>query len=352
MPTITALRLYNQKLLHTPFKTLAEIVTWMGAVQAQDYAGAKWALALRLHGITDTDIDQALAQGSIIRTHVMRPTWHFVTPDDIRWMLDLTASRVVRMLTARHAELGLDESTVKRSNDTLAKALQDGQPLIRTELAEALEQVGISTEGQRLAHLLMRAEMDQILCSGGRRGKQFTYALLDERAPVVKRLARDEAVATLTRRYFTSHGPATPKDFAWWSGLTVTDAKAGFEMLKPDLVEDEIDGKRYWRVADQPDEIPTLPVLLLPAFDEYTVAYPDHSVVIDPAFVDKLPSSELLNYVMVVNGRVMGRWKRTLGKHSVQVNLVPFRPLTADEWEAFAVVARRYSEFLGLPLDG
>src|SRR5581483_11815980 len=216
-------RLANQGISQPRFKTPREVVTWLGAVQAQDYAAAKWAVALRAQGVTDAAMDQALAEGTILRTHVLRPTWHLVIPEDIRWMLELTAPRIHALMTYQHRQLELDKTVFKRSHAALVKALQGGKQLTRSEITAALQRAGISTDGSRLTYLLGQAEIDGVICSGGRRGKQFTYALLDERAPKAKTLPREQALFELARRYFTSRGPATLQDFVWWSGLAMTD---------------------------------------------------------------------------------------------------------------------------------
>ncbi len=210
-------RLHNQLLIQHPFDQPNEVVAWLGAVQAQEYGHAKWALGMRLPGATDVDVERAIAEGSILRTHVMRPTWHFVTSADIRWMLELTGPRVHALNAYYYRQQGLDDALFARSNAVLAKALAGGNYLTRPELQAALAGAGIVADGGlRASYLMMRAELDMLICSGPRRGKQFTYALLDERAPAASSLPRDEALAELTRRYFTSHGPATLKDFAWW----------------------------------------------------------------------------------------------------------------------------------------
>src|SRR5713226_2242979 len=218
-------RLHNQLITRPMFEKPDDVVKWLGAVQAQDYAGAKWALGLRMQGVTDDVIEQAFADGAIIRTHVMRPTWHFVAPADIRWMLALTAPRINAYYNRK---LELDDAVFRHSNAVLAKALQGGKQLTRSELASVLQLAGIAADNLlRSTYIIMRAELDGIVCSGARRGKQFTYALLDERVPQTRNLDRDEALAEFARRYFTSHGPATLQDFVWWSGLAAADAKAG-----------------------------------------------------------------------------------------------------------------------------
>src|SRR5262245_46773541 len=194
-------RLFNHSLSITRFEKPEDVVKWLGAVQAQDYSGAKWALGLRATGLKDVAIERAFNAGKILRTHLMRPTWHFVTPADIRWLLALTAPRVNAVSASYYRKFELDDNIFFRSNDALAKALQGNNQLTREVLRFVLQQAGIIAKGIRFAYLLMRAELDGVICSGARRGKQFTYALLEERAPGVKRPKRDEALAELTRRY-------------------------------------------------------------------------------------------------------------------------------------------------------
>src|SRR5262245_48950376 len=245
-------RLHNQLLSHTKFTQPSQVVAWLGAVQSQDYAGAKWAVAQRTKGLIDSDIEQAFAEGEILRTHVMRPTWHFVTPADIRWLLELTAPRVNAVNAYMYWQLELDDALLRRSNAVIAKTLQGGRMCTRAELGVALAEAGIVAEGMRLGYIVHRAELDAVVCSGPRRGKQFTYALLDERAPHARRLQRDEALAELTRRYYNGHGPATTRDFVWWSGLTMADATAGLDMVASDLTHEVIDGQTYYFWAAMP----------------------------------------------------------------------------------------------------
>ena len=220
-------RLRNQSLAVSRLRTPGEVVAWLGAAQAQDYAGAKWALGLRAKGLTDAAVEQAFDEGAILRTHILRPTWHFVAPADIRWMLALSAPRVHAVNAYAYRTFELDAAVLARSRAALERALAGGRQLTRLELAKVLQRAGVQADGPRLAHVMMHAELDAVICSGARRGKQFTYALLEERAPRAKVLPRDEALAELTRRYFASHGPATLRDYVWWSGLTARDARAG-----------------------------------------------------------------------------------------------------------------------------
>jgi hypothetical protein len=306
--TIPQQRLTNQHLTGPGLEKPADIVAWLGAVQAQDYSGAKWAVGQRLRAADDTLLDQALAEGSILRTHIMRPTWHFVTPVDIRWLLALTAPRVNAVNAHMYRQLDLDEALFVRSNAAIAKALTGGRQLTRSELGEVLLQVGIVAEGLRRGYIVHRAELDAVVCSGGRRGKQFTYALLDERAPQAHMLDRDEALAELTKRYFTSHGPATAADFAWWSGLTQKDALAGLAMVRDDIVEEAKGDQTYWLAPDRPImTAPSPTAYLLPNYDEYLISYRHNSGVLNPAHADLIErSNPIFAHFILIDGHMVG----------------------------------------------
>jgi hypothetical protein len=349
-------RLYNLHLAGTPLESPAAVVRRLGAVQAQDYGAAKWAVAQRTGGGTNAALDQALADGAILRTHVMRPTWHFVTPEDIRWLLALTAPRVKAALAYYDRRLELDDTSIGRSNAALAAALVGGRQLTRPELAAVLARAGftaVGTDGQRLGHLLMHAELDGVICSGARRGNQFTYALLAERAPHGAVLAREEALAALAERYFTSHGPATVKDFAWWSGLTAADAGHGLELVKSHLIDALIDGRAYWFTPSPPPEKESVPTAyLLPNFDEYMVGYADRSAVYDArhtATLDGRPDI-LSHHTMVIDGQIVGTWKRSRTRGGVVLEPSPFTARNEAELLALRAAAERYAEFLKLPV--
>ena len=350
---ITRLRLHNQRLSTTAFKNPAEAVGWLGAVQSQDYAGAKWALGQRVQNASDASIEQAFNEGAILRTHVMRPTWHFVRPEDIRWMLELTAPRINALCATYYRKLELDAAIFKRSNALLTKNLRGGKQLTRAELTSLLQKNGIATTDLlRFTYLIVRAELDGIVCSGARRGKQFTYALLDERAPQTRTLDQDTALVELTTRYFASHGPATLKDFVWWSGLTTADANKGLDAIRSQLISQVENGQTYWFMDVTPAEVPSPTVHLLPDYDEYTVGYADRSMIFDSANTQKLDSrmSELAQYVIVVDGLIAGTWKRTIKRSEVVIELVRFRDLTKAEEKALADAAERYGKFLDLPI--
>ncbi len=348
-------RLHNQLITRQTFEKADDVVRWLGAVQAQDYAAAKWALGLRMQNSTDEIIEQAFAVGAILRTHVMRPTWHFVSPADIRWLLALTAPRVNAGNASWYRRLELDDALFIRSNAVLAKALQGGKQLTRAELVSVLQRAGIATdELQRFSYIIMRAELDGIVCSGARRGRQFTYALLDERAPQAMTLDRHEALAEVASRYFTSRGPATLQDFVWWSGLTVADARTGLEMVTTQLMHEVVDGQKYWFSSSaSPSNDLSQTVYLLPNYDEYIVGYTDRSAVFDASHAQHLDArgNVLFQHTIVLNGLVVGTWKRILKKDEVMLTPSLFTPLTKDETHALAASAERYGEFLNMPVN-
>jgi hypothetical protein len=351
---VAARRLRTQRLTGEPFASAADAVRWLGAVQSQDYAGAKWALGLRTRGLRDGDLDRLFDQGSILRTHLMRPTWHFVLPGDIRWLLELTAPRVEAALAYGDRGLELDGAVLARSQAVMEAAVGDGSHLTRGELGAALERSGIPASGQRLAHLLMHAELDGILVSGPRRGRQFTYALLDERAPNARRLDREEALAELTRRYFTGHGPAQVQDFTWWSGLTAADARRGLALAGRDLAHEVIAGKSHWSSPDVHPALEGGPIVhLLPNYDEFLVAYRDRTAALDPAReldTSPLPRGSILAHVVVVDGQVRGGWKRRLEGRQVVVALDRLDALDATEAAALQQAAGDLQRFLGVPV--
>ncbi len=345
-------RLHNQHISRQTFQEPVDVVQWLGAVQAQDYGAAKWAVGLRLQGVSSDDIEQAFAEGAILRTHVMRPTWHFVSPADIRWMLALTAPRVNALSAYYYRRLELDDALFMHSNAVLVKALQGGKQLTRAELTFALQQAGVASDNLlRFGHIIMHAELDGIVCSGARRGKQFTYALLDERVPPTRTLARDEALAEFARRYFTSHGPATLQDFVWWSGLATSDARAGLEMVASQLVCEVVDGQTYWfsTIAPLAKDL-SQTTYLLPNYDEYIVGYTDRSAVYDSSHTHHLDArgNVLFNHTIVMDGRVVGTWKRTMKKDTVILTPNFFIPLDEAETQAFVASTNRYGEFLGM----
>ena len=346
-------RLRNQCITGVGRRTPADVVASSGAVQAQEYEPAKWGLGLRMQdGATDAQIERAFELGEILRTHVMRPTWHFVTPDDIRWLLELTAPRVHQRMAPYDRQLELDTKTMVRGTAVIERALRNKQHLTRSELADRLRDSKLAITGMRLAHLALYAELEAAICSGPRRGKQFTYALLAERAPGARRLQRDEALFELSRRYFSSHGPATVRDFVWWSGLTTGDAKRGLEMAR--ARREDIGGRTYWSI-DLPRRGRRRDSLahLLPIYDEYLIAYRDREVVPHgPGIVSSASGATVtFQHAAVIAGQVAGTWRIVKTAKGVSIAVTPLRRLTERERREIASAAARYERFREVPVD-
>ncbi len=346
-------RLWSQHIAQPRFDHPSQVVAWLGAVQAQEYLSALWALGLRTRQATEASIEQALADKNVVRTWPMRGTIHFVEASDVRWMLALLTPRVVARGAQRFRELGLDESVVARSKAVFASALQGGKQLKRDEMYARLEQAGISTAGQRGYHLLWRSAQEGLICFAAREGKQHTFALLDEWVPASKALTREESLAEVARRYFTGHGPATLQDFVWWSGLTVADARAGLEMVGSQLARESIGEQTYWASLNAQAVADTsLPAFLLPSFDEYLVGYRDRSAVLDPAHAKQaVPGGGILSATVVVDGQVVGTWKRTIKRDRIVLQVDPFSELGQAATHAVAAAVDRYSKFLGMPIE-
>jgi hypothetical protein len=350
---VPRLRLASQQLAGPGLGDPAAVVVGLVAVQAQDYLGALWAVGVRLRRAVEADVERALAERTIVRTWPMRGTLHFVAAADVRWLLALLTPRVVARNAARlERDFGLREADYGKAREVLTRALEGGRELTRGALYETLEAAGIASVGQRGLHIVWRLAQEGLLCFAARRGKQQTFVLLDEWIPESRRLEREEALGELARRYFAGHGPATGQDFAWWSGLAAADARTALELAAPRLASETVDGRTYWLDPSSPAPSPggMPPVILLPAFDEYAVAYKDRRDVLAPEDGRRVASGNGIFYpTIVAGGRIVGTWKRGLAKRSVTITPNLFRPLQVTERQALARAAERYGAFLGLP---
>jgi hypothetical protein len=264
-------------------------------------------------------VASAIDQAAILHTHLLRPTWHFVAQEDIYWLLDLTAPHIRSGQNARDKDLELTEAVYSKSNRIIEKALSMRGQLSREDLVLELNQSGIVTDQNRAAHLLMRAELDKIICSGATLRGKLTYALLAERVPKSKKKAREEALAELANRYFTSRSPATLHDFTWWSGLPARDARQALEMVKSDLHTEVVDGTPYWMSPSHIEIIPKRPsALLLPTYDEYILSYANRSASISTELeqhMKEVSDRGIFWPILVLNSQVAGTWKRTINKN-------------------------------------
>ncbi|HVH56988.1 MAG TPA: winged helix DNA-binding domain-containing protein [Vicinamibacterales bacterium] len=333
-------RLNNQHITR-PFRgRIEDLVAYLGAVQAQEYPFAKWGLALRLGDkTTAADVEQAFDEGRILRTHVMRPTWHFVAAADIAWMLELTAPRVHLTVASYLRSQGLDVRLVRRAVSIIERALEGGHHLTRAELAARLARQRIALTPLHLGFVLLYAELERVICSGPRRGRQSTYALLAERAQPAPRLAGDEALAELARRFFSSHGPATVRDFVWWSGLKTSDARRGLDIIRASSFDD--DGLTYWSARARGSATGRMSVHLLPIYDEYLVAYRDRVAV--PHAWD----ARAFRHTLVVDGQVAGTWRTQATVPAATLEVTPLGRLSSIERRGVESSATRYAAFLG-----
>lgn len=336
-------RLFNQRACGDPLPTPREVVRHLVAVQAQDYYGGLWAAGLRAKGATERTVEEALADRSIVRTWPMRGTLHLVAAEDARWMLSLLTPRVVASLAGRHQQLELRPADFLRARKAFEKTLRDGGTLTREEMYGVLAAARVRPDGQRGIHVLQKLSMDQVLCFGPRRGKQQTFVLLDEWIPPTKARPREEALGELAFRYFDGHGPATVQDFAWWTGLTLTEARAGLDLAGPRLSSAD---QRYWGPCAGPRTARLNPTaLLLPPFDELLVAYRDRGAPLDPVHSAHLPS--LLSPTIAVRGRVVGTWTRARGKDHVRIRPRFFSVQAERDLGAIRSAVRRYGRFIG-----
>jgi hypothetical protein len=348
------LRLHSQLVspARKELKTPADVVRRMTAMQAQDFLGAKWSIGVRLPGATNRSVEVALADRSIVRSWPLRGTLHFVAADDLHWMLDLNRERMVKRSATIFSKEDLTAGVLDRAGEAASAALSGGKILTRDEVYRLLEEAGVSAQGQARYHALWFLCQTGLLCMGPPSGKAQTFVLLDEWVPHPRRLDHDEALKELALRYFRSHGPASERDFSWWSSLTLTEARQGVAMAAMQLRRIELDGVDYYLSPDLSDKPPAVPGRLLPGFDEYLLGYTDrsaalaeeHSPLVFPG------KNGMFLSTIVVDGAVSGTWKRTTTAKTVTVEFHPFVPLTTKAKAAVRSAAQEYAEFLELEL--
>jgi hypothetical protein len=344
----------NSRLTGTRFESADEAVRWHLAMQAQEYGPAKWSIGQRSTGLVDADLDEALAAGSIVRTHVLRPTWHFIARDDVRWLLALSGPRVQQGNAGRYRELGLDARARARGERLISSALAGGNRLTRNEVGDVLDAARFDRSGQRMPYILMHCELEAVICSGGLSGKEQTYALLDERAPKGGRFDRDDALVELARRYLGSHGPATVKDLSWWSGFTMADVRKALDLLAAEVRSESVDGIVLWSIAAD-DAPPTPPrgAHLLQTYDELVVGYTESRFFRDPALTRAsdawsgasgipLPTGGVL-----LNGRIGGHWRRTIKRGRIDVEIHLYEEPRRADARALETAASDLGRFFG-----
>jgi Winged helix DNA-binding domain len=344
---ISRFRLTSQQITGSQFNKAKDLVSWMGAIQAQDFNMAKWAVGVRLHDSTDKTIESAIDSGEIIRIHVLRPTWHFVSPEDIHWMLDLTANQIKSSMKSRDKALELTDKVYSKSNAVIAKTLQDEDHSLREDLVLALNRANIKTDNNRTSHLMVRAELDGIVCSGKLKNNKQTYTLLTNRVSKTKKLTKDEALGTLALKYFTSHCPATLQDFIWWSGLSTSDSRKALEMVKSNFIPETIGKYTYWlthsfSVSKTRNDL----INFLPAYDEFIISYKDRSASLMNEDTKKAVSSNgIFRPVILINGMVAGLWKRTIKKDKILLETELFRSSVKISKTSIDNAVHTYAQF-------
>lgn len=328
IPSLLVARLANQQLIQTDIKDAKSIVSWMGAMQAQDFNMAKWGIGVRLLGSTDTEIENTINKGDIIRLHILRPTWHFVSSDDIYWMLDLSASRLSTSLKTADKMLDLTPEFVSKTYSILIDILDKEPNLTRQEIGEKLNLNNSILDSHRLNCIMFHAEVDSIVCNGVVKGKKQTYDLLEKKVPKGNEVFnKEESLYKLARKYFQSHGPATLQDFVWWSGLTIKEAKTGIESIMPDFIQEVIEGQTYiFHNSTVNHKLEDDIVHLLPAFDELFVSYKDRKEILKLEHQKKvIISNGVFKPTVFLNGEIIGIWNRVVKKNRIISDISCFK---------------------------
>lgn len=354
MTEITNRRLENQLITASSCRQPGEVVAVLVAMQAQDYAGVLWSVGLRLPDATEADVETAITERKIVRTWPMRGTLHLVASADVHWMLDLLAPQIIAGRAHLARQLELDASTLARCEKLFVHEMRVHRQLTRETLMKLLERNKISTANQRGYHILWWLAHEKVICFGPRLGKQHTFVLLDEWIPARRKLERDEALAEIALRYFAGHGPATLQDFATWTGLNAADARTALDSVATRLSRETMLGKDYWMPCSAAKVSQTsLGGFLLPGFDEYLLGYRDRGAVLDSRHAQKVVVGANGRFAptIVLNGRVIGTWQRTITRKALTIAFYPFKRLKNNEKRAIAPAAARYEQFLGLPTE-
>lgn len=345
---IASIRTLSQQLSEPQFDNPRELVRWMGAIQAQDYTMAKWAIGVRLKSGTLQQVEEALRKGEIIRTHIMRPTWHFVPAEDLRWMLQLTGERVKKAYDSYAKKFNVPESSHTKCRALLEKILRDNNHLSKQEIGEELNRAGVLDDPSIAHYFINRAEALGMVCSGADKNNQFTYALLDERIAPTKELHKDEALAKLARRYFRSHSPATLQDFLWWSGLTITETRHAIHLIHSELIKEQVDSQEFfihqsWVESKQADGT----LHFLPSFDEFLISYKDRSAALAPKHYPKAFNNFGTFYPVIMhNGKIVGNWKKVVKKETVTIETTFFEKKTKVEKKLLKEGEKRFLDYL------
>ncbi|TGL28170.1 winged helix DNA-binding domain-containing protein [Leptospira koniambonensis] len=348
---IALTRLKHLHVSDAQYPSPEKVVEAMGAIQGQDYAASKWAIGLRTSGAKEEDVESAFLNKKIIRSWPLRGTLHLVSAKDIYWLLDLLGPPTISKYAAHYKKIELEPKVLKKCYSILSKNLSNQNFLTRKEISSILEKSGIITNTTRLSHILQRAGLEGLICFGPRRDKDFTYTLIEEWIPKIKKIKKpkEEALYDITKIYFDTRAPATLADFVWWSGLNVKDAKTGIESVGSKLNSFQKDDQTYY-IPKKMDLInkDSDTLFLLPAFDEFLLAYTDRKDCMDPPAKKVLtPADDLFRPTLVINGWVTGIWQREFKKEDVILKVTPYKPLNANFKKKLRKAAEEYAIFLG-----
>lgn len=348
MQHIRNLRLRSQQLLNPHFSSPQDLISFMGAMQAQDYQMAKWAIALRLKKqFSNNEVEQALNEGKILRTHILRPTWHFIHPEDIRWMLQLTGKRIKAANNSLGKSLNIDEKLDSKVNKLLEKNLSGNVALTKQEITEIFEHEKIPATTPHLNRFLLNAEADGIICSGPIKANKHSYMLLEERVPSVKEIHKDEALAKMAKAYFRSHSPATLNDFVWWSGLTINEARQAINFIEEDLIKDTFEKDAIYIHKSLNETIVYNSVHLLPSYDEYLISYKSRTVALEPQHFSKAFTNYGIFYPVILHqGEVIGNWKKLKSKNKTICDFSFFHPGKEIDKKLLEEANIRYQSFI------
>jgi len=346
-------RLRFQRIGFLPFENPIDVVQYMCGLQAQDYEMARWAIAVRMKNPESDRITRELDSGLILRTHIFRPTWHFIPGEDLKWMMNFSAPYIKKLNASQENKIGLDQALLTKTKKIIEKAFKDHTFLTKEEIVLALNRDKINTDGLRPIHILFDAECSSLICSGPKMGHQHTYALLDSRVPSSIKKTNEEALAELTKRYFQSHGPASIKDLAKWMSISLNKAKEGVALIGQGLDSITIDEYPHYFIP-RPESPPVISdtCFLLPAYDEYLIGYADRSFALEEKFGSStVTTNGIFNPIIVHHGKVKGSWKRKKNNTGFTVELIWYYPPNPTLLKKVKNLLKGYEKFIGKTID-
>lgn len=347
---LRAWRLASQKMASQRFQSPEEVVAWLGGVQAQNSNWAKWSIGLRGKSFNEAVVDKAIQDLKIVRTWSYRGTLHFLIASDLSWLTALLSPGIIKGNARRYRELELEEVDFRKSQEVLRRVLQGKRSLTRSEIKALFKDQEVPAEGQQVPYLLQRATLDGLICHGPKLGREATFVLVPEWIEPGSSLNREEALRNLALRYFSSHGPATERDFAWWAGMTLEEARLAIKTTS-DLVPVDLEGTIYWAVGNPPPRETVESGFLLPPFDEYLLGYRERSTILDQDQTKRVnPGGGMIKPTLVLNGEILGTWRSKVRKSRMEVSIQPFGDIDSNQKDLIDLAANRLADFKSLPV--